>query len=76
MFSFKSLMKTPSRSGPRQGQVAVSRHHPLGDVRPLIRTIWVIQPPTAIHLPLHAISAPPHLQVLLTRHHQSTANAC
>lgn len=38
MFSFKSVRKMLSRSGPRRGQVAVSRYHPPGEVRPFICT--------------------------------------
>lgn len=51
--------------------MAVSKYYPLGDVRSFIHTIWVIQPPDAIHLHLHAVCTPPHLQVLFTRHRES-----
>lgn len=76
MFSSKSLMKMPSRSGPRPGQVAASRQRPLGDARPFIHTIWVIHPPRTTHLHLHAAGASLHFQVLLTRLRESTSNTC
>lgn len=76
MFSWKSLMKMPSRSGPRPGQEAASRQCPLGDARPFIHTIWVIHPPRTTHLHLHAACASLHFQVLLTRLWESTSNTC
>ena len=68
MFSCKSLMKMPS-----SGRWLSANTTLLGDVRSFIHTIWVIQPPNAIHPHLHAVRAPPHLQVLFTRHHEGPA---
>lgn len=76
MFSSQSIMKMPNRSGPRWGQVAASRHRPLGDVRPSVSTIRVVQPPSPIHLHLHAARASPHRQVSFPGPHESTSNTC